>query len=173
MRSPYRATLGLALGLCLLASGLGCARLLYNFGEVEPSRIYRAGQPSPLFLRRLVKREQIRTLVNLRGKTPGYESAFAARHGLRLYSFNLSAHRAPRDDDVASFLAILSDSENHPILVHCRNGADRTGYMLGIYRVSTSGWSLEKAAREMTRYFQLERRNPLPKQVVRDQAPNH
>jgi protein tyrosine/serine phosphatase len=161
------------LGLCLLASGLGCARLLYNFGEVEPSRIYRAGQPSPLFLRRLVKREQIRTLVNLRGKTPGYESAFAARHGLRLYSFNLSAHRAPRDDDVASFLAILSDSENHPILVHCRNGADRTGYMLGIYRVSTSGWSLEKAAREMTRYFQLERRNPLPKQVVRDQAPNH
>ena len=170
MRSPRRATPGLVLGLCLLASGLGCTRLLYNFGEVEPGRIYRAGQPSPLFLRRLIKREQIQTLVNLRGKTPGYESAFAAHHGLRLYSFDLSAHRAPRDDDVARFLAILADPENHPILVHCRNGADRTGYMLGIYRVSTSDWTPERAAREMTRYFQLETRNPVPKQIVRDQA---
>ncbi len=171
MCPPRGATLVLSIGLSVLSGGLGCARLLYNFGEVEPGSVYRAAQPSPLFLRWLVRHEKIRTLVNLRGKTQGYESAFAARHGLRVHSFNLSSRRAPSDEEVQRFLAILADPTNHPILVHCRNGADRTGYMLGIYRVSVSGWSEEQAAREMTRYFQLPARNPVPRQVLNDHAP--
>ncbi len=152
----------------MLSGSLGCARLLYNFGEVEPGRIYRAAQPSPLFLRWLVKHEQIQTLVNLRGKTQGYESAFAARHGLRVHSFNLSSRRPPSDEEVQRFMTILADPENHPILVHCRNGADRTGYMLGLYRVQVSGWTVDQAAREMTRYFQLPARNPVPRQILHD-----
>ncbi|MEE8314291.1 MAG: tyrosine-protein phosphatase [Myxococcota bacterium] len=167
LASPRRAA-GLALGLCLLAAGFGCARLLYNFGEVEPGRIYRGGQPSPLFLRRLVERQGIRTLINLRGKTQGYESAFAARHGLRLFAFDLSSRRPPSDEEIARFLAILSDPQNHPIMVHCRNGADRTGYMIGIYRTNVSGWTLARSEREMRRYFQRPRRNPVPQQIVRD-----
>ncbi|MEE9281335.1 MAG: tyrosine-protein phosphatase [Myxococcota bacterium] len=158
------------LALCLLLPGLGCARVLYNFGEVEPGRVYRAGQPSPLFLRWLTRREGIRTLVNLRGKTQGFESAFAARHGLRVHSFSLSRRRPPTDDEVERFLAILQDPANHPILVHCRNGADRTGYMIGIYRVTVDGWSAERAAREMRRYFQLGTLNPVPQEVVRERA---
>ncbi len=152
----------------MLSGNLGCARLLYNFGEVDPGRIYRAAQPSPLFLRWLVKHEQIQTLVNLRGKTQGYESAFAARHGLRVHSFNLSSRRPPSDEEVQRFMTILADPENHPILVHCRNGADRTGYMLGLYRVQVSGWTVDQAAREMTRYFQLPARNPVPRQILHD-----
>ncbi len=170
MRPALGATLALSVGLAVLSGNLGCARLLYNFGEVEPGRIYRAAQPSPLFLRWLVKHEQIRTLVNLRGKTQGYESAFAGRHGLRVHSFNLSSRRAPSDAQVQRFLAILADPTNHPILVHCRNGADRTGYMLGIYRVGVSGWNVDRAAREMTRYFQFPARNPVPRQVLDDHA---
>ena len=168
---PTLGPLALSVGLSILGGGLGCARLLYNFGEVEPARIYRAAQPSPLFLRWLVKHEQIRTLVNLRGKTQGYESAFAARHGLRVHSFNLSSRRAPSDAEVQRFLAILADPANHPILVHCRNGADRTGYMLGIYRVQVSGWTADRAAAEMTRYFQLRAHNPIPRQILQEYAP--
>jgi protein tyrosine/serine phosphatase len=159
---------------CLLAIALvatsasGCSRALYNFGAVESGRIYRAAQPSPLFLRWLVSRYQIRTLVNLRGRTRGFESAFAARNGLRLYSFRLSSTRPPSPDEVERFLDVVSDPENQPVLVHCRGGVDRSGYMLGIYRLERSGWSRERAVREMNRFLQFEWRNPVPQQVVRD-----
>ena len=45
---------------------------------------------------------------------------------------------------------------------------DRTGYMLGIYRVTIQGWDADRALREMNRYLQFEWLNPLPQRVVRD-----
>ena len=149
-------------------SSLGCARLLYNFGTVEEGRVYRTSQPSPLFLRWLVAQRKIRTLVNLRGRTPGYESAFATRHGLKLFSFNLSAGRPPTQEDIERFLRILQDPDNYPLAVHCRNGVDRTGYMIASYRVGVQGWDVNRAAREMNRYLQFEWINPIPQSVVKD-----
>ena len=152
----------------VLGSSLGCARLLYNFGTVEEGRVYRTSQPSPLFLRWLVAQRKIRTLVNLRGRTPGYESAFATRHGLKLFSFNLSAGRPPTQEDIERFLRILQDPDNYPLAVHCRNGVDRTGYMIASYRVGVQGWDANRAAREMNRYLQFEWINPIPQSVVKD-----
>ena len=153
--------------LAALLCASGCARVLYNFSSVEEGQILRSAQPSPLFLRWLVSEQKIRTLVNLRGRTRGFESAFAARHGLRLFSFNLSASRPPEDGDVERFLEILRQPENLPALVHCRNGVDRTGYMLGIYRVDEKGWSVARAIREMNRFLQFGLLNPVPQAVVR------
>ena len=163
-----RSTLGLGASLGVLVASLGCARLLYNFAEVRPGAVLRTAQPSPLLLRWAVHHHGIRSLVSLRGRTPGFESAFAREHGLRLFSFNLSASRPPRQQDVERFLAILADPENHPVLVHCRNGVDRTGYMLALYRVSQQGWDTDRALREMNRHLQFEWLNPVPQRVVRD-----
>lgn len=149
-----------------MAASPGCARVVYNFGTVAPERIYRSSQPSPLFLRYLVERYGVRSLVNLRGRTPGFESDFAARQGLKLFSFDLSASRPPDEAEVARFLQIVSDPANQPVLVHCRNGVDRTGYMIGLYRTRADGWSSERAAREMSRYLQFGWLNPTPKRVV-------
>lgn len=161
----------LALALaCTAAAAPGCARLVYNFGTVEPGAIYRSAQPSPWFLDWVVRHHGIRSLVNLRGDTDGFESAFAARHGLRLFSFDLSASRPPTPNDVERFLAVVDDPANRPLLVHCRYGVDRTGYMLGIYRVDRQGWDVDRALREMNRFLQLEPLNGVPQQVVRDHA---
>ncbi len=160
------------LALCLaLAGAPGCARVLYNFGEIEPARIYRSSQPSPLFLRWVVDHHGIRTLVNLRGDTPGFESHFAARHGLRLYSIeDLSATSPPSDEAIERFLKIVTDPANQPVLVHCRAGVDRTGYMLAIYRMREQGWTAEQAVSEMRRFLQFETLNAVPHAVVRDRA---
>jgi protein tyrosine/serine phosphatase len=63
---------------------------------------------------------------------------------------------------------LLRDPENYPLLVHCRNGVDRTGYMLGIYRLEVDGWSAARATREMNRFWQFEPLNALPQRVVRE-----
>jgi tyrosine-protein phosphatase SIW14 len=167
---PARARqTGRALALCALLALLpGCARLLYNFGEVRPGQIYRSAQPSPLFLRWLVREHGIRTLINLRGRTPGYESHFAAVHGLRVFSFDLSAIEPPSEADVQRFLAIVSDPANQPVLVHCRQGVDRTGYMLALYRMQHEGWTAERAAREMNWFWQFEPLNAMPQAVVHE-----
>ena len=142
--------------------------MLYNFGTVEQGKIYRAAQPSPLFLRWLVSRYEIKSLVNLRGRTRGFESDFAARHGLRLYSLDLSSRRPPTEAQVQRFGAIVGDPGNQPVLVHCRGGVDRSGTMIALYRIDHGGWTTEQALFEMNRFLQFEWMNPVPQRVVRD-----
>ncbi len=163
-------TRGLVAATLLLLGGgaFGCARVLHNLGTVRSLEIYRSGQPSPWLLRYLVAHHGIRSLVNLRGDTPGFESAFAARLGLRIFVLELSASRPPRTDQVERFLRIISDPANQPVLVHCRNGVDRSGYMVGLFRVEKEGWATDRALREMNRFLQWEWPNPVPQQVVRD-----
>ena len=56
----------------------------------------------------------------------------------------------PRDNQVVRFLQVASNKDNGPVYVHCRRGADRTGFMVAIYRVVCQGWSREQAIAEMT-----------------------
>ena len=168
MRGRARRGLALAALLTAAVTASGCARLAYNFATIEEGRVYRSAQPSPWFLRWLRAGPEIRTLVNLRGDTPGWESAFAARNEMRLFVFDLSASRPPTERDVERFLSILRDEANYPLLVHCRNGVDRTGYMLALYRVQEQGWDAERAAGEMNRFLQFSWLNAVPQQVVKD-----
>ena len=163
-----RLTPSLALLVALSTSQPGCARVLFNFGEVQEGAIYRSAQPSTLFLHRLVRREGVRTLVNLRGRTPSFESAFAADNGLRLFSFDFSASRPPSPAEVDRLLGVLRDPSNYPLLIHCRNGVDRTGFAVGLHRTQTQGWTTGRTLREMGRFFQFEVLNPVPRAVVRD-----
>src|SRR5262249_45716480 len=55
------------------------------------------------------------------------------------------------DDRVFEALKIMADPQNRPLLIHCQQGADRTGAMVALYRVVVQGWPAEKAVEEMTR----------------------
>ena len=63
------------------AAGSGCAHLVYGFDTVHADEVQRSSQASPWFLGWLVRQHEIRSLINLRDDTDGFESAFAARHG--------------------------------------------------------------------------------------------
>ena len=117
-----------------------------------------------------MRSHEIRSLVNLRGRTPGFESRFAAEHGLPVFSFDLSASRPPTEADVTRFLEIVTDPANQPVLVHCKNGVDRTGYMVALYRIEKEGWSKERALAEMNRFMQFAVLNPVPASVVSEGA---
>ena len=57
----------------------------------------------------------------------------------------------PKEADVVRFLQIVTDKARQPVFVHCQHGADRTGMMCAIYRVTVDGWSKQQAIDEMTK----------------------
>ena len=46
---------------------------------------------------------------------------------------------------IQMFLDTVSDPAQQPVFVHCQRGADRTGFMVGLYRIAEQGWSAEMA----------------------------
>ncbi len=50
---------------------------------------------------------------------------------------------------VDKIVAIMADSANRPVFVHCKLGQDRTGLVVAVYRLKMEGWPLELAETEM------------------------
>jgi hypothetical protein len=64
----------------------------------------------------------------------------------------VGAFTAPDAAIVARADALLAQAATHPgdlYLVHCTHGQDRTGYIIGRYRVLRDGWTKVRAYREM------------------------
>ena len=126
-------------------------RGLPNFAQVD-SHLYRGAQPSAEGVEELRTRN-IATMINLReaGEDPKAMQAVenAARTaGLQYRSVPMNGWLAPTRDDVELVLALISDRAAQPVFVYCRRGADRTGTVVAIYRITQNGWTADEAMRE-------------------------
>ncbi len=121
---------------------------LPNFHPVAPG-IYRGAAPTEAGLKRL-KAMGIKTVIDLRiaPKTVKKEGIFARSLGFHWINLPMGAD-PPTPKQVATLLATLKRAPAEPVFVHCQHGADRTGCMLGIYRVTQEGWSFPRAYTEM------------------------
>jgi len=61
----------------------------------------------------------------------------------------LSNKTQPSDKTIDDILKELTNSENFPILVHCHAGRERTGLIVGFYRVLVEGKDPDAAYQEM------------------------
>ena len=120
-------------------------RGLPNLHRVS-KELYRGGQPQKGGLAQL-EELGIRTVVNLR--THPADQVLADGTRLDVIDLPWNAHHPPKDEDVASFLRIVST--RGPVFVHCRRGADRTGVMCAMYRIIMQSWTPEEAIDEMVR----------------------
>lgn len=144
--------------LVLLAVVTGAAqhesqeKLLPNFHQVNEN-LYRGAQPLPGGIKRLAALG-IRTIVNLRGEDEKMraEGEEARAAGLRYVSVPMSGLKRPTDEQVEEVLAVINQPENWPVFVHCHHGADRTGTIIAVYRISHDGWSAKEAKKEAKRY---------------------
>jgi protein tyrosine phosphatase (PTP) superfamily phosphohydrolase (DUF442 family) len=118
-----------------------------NLAQVSPI-LWRSAQPTAEGFRNL-KAMGIRTVVNLRNFTSDRDELKGL--GLRYHHIHFATWHA-EDEDVVAFLKVLSDPANHPVLVHCQHGADRTGTMVAAYRVTMEGWTMEEAMQELPRF---------------------
>jgi protein tyrosine/serine phosphatase len=129
---------------------------LPNFHKVH-SYLYRGGEPSEPGLYKL-KDMGIATIIDLRGsyKHTHPEESLANKLGINYINLPMS-DKAPTNEQVKTLINTIEsardDKNKGPVFVHCAHGSDRTGCMIGIWRVVEDGWTYENAYKEMRKYW--------------------
>lgn len=129
----------------IVAAKAPAAQPLPNFAQVTPN-LYRSGQPTQAGVVK-IKSAGVKTILKLNADDPA-ESDWAASDGLDLETVLMSNKVSPTYDQIDQALAIINDTSKQPVLVHCHLGHDRTGAVIGAYRVTIQGVSVDQAAAE-------------------------
>ncbi|MFN2509914.1 MAG: tyrosine-protein phosphatase [Pyrinomonadaceae bacterium] len=127
-------------------------RELPNFHKVN-DMVYRGAQPKNGGWE-LLKQLGIKTVINLRNDDDRAkrEEAGARLAGLQYFNFPFERRGRPQSKKMEQVLSIINDPANQPVFVHCRHGADRTGVVIAVYRITHDRWTGAQAKREAKRY---------------------
>lgn len=161
MRAPHVTLSAVARGICFILISLtiaargtetnrAWATKLQRAGlpnlHCVTTNIYRCAQPTADGLR-AAEKFGVKTVINLRNFHSDRDEAKATKLKTEHIHFN-TWH--PEEEDVLRFLKTVTNTNGGPFLVHCLHGADRTGTMIAIYRMTVQGWSKAEAIKEMT-----------------------
>jgi len=122
---------------------------LPNFQKVD-DRVYRGAQPTDSGFQQLAQLG-IKTVIDLRDvgeHSQADEQKIVTGLGMRYVSIPMHGMSTPKDDLVAAVQALFNDPANGPVFVHCKRGADRTGMVVAVYRISHDQWDNKKALSE-------------------------
>ncbi len=114
-----------------------------NYYKVNDD-IYRAAQPADGTADSL-KKMGIRSILNLRHYHKDSEEF--TKKGIILCDWSMNAGSVSVKD-LTEALKIIQNAPK-PILIHCWQGSDRTGFVIAGYRMVMQGWSAEKAIDEL------------------------
>ncbi len=121
-----------------------------QFSIVSPA-LLRGAAPGQAGLE-LLKQGGVKTIIDLRGEKQelNYSEEQSAKNlGLQYVRLPMRHLDPIPQSYIKRFTRIVEDPANHPVYVHCEQGKDRTGAMVALYRLKTSGWSPTQAYREM------------------------
>src|SRR5262249_15840304 len=127
-----------------------------NFHEVHPF-LYRSGEPTEAGLKKL-KEMGVKTLIDLRAPSErAFDEKEAAKElGLKYIMLTLTS-APPTQQQISTIIHTIKKAEEDPskgsVLVHCAHGSDRTGCMIGIWRVTQEDWNYDDAYKEMRKYW--------------------
>ena len=107
--------------------------------------LFRGGQPTEAGFRFLMQKG-IKTVINLREEDD--ERVLVERLGMKYVHIPLSAWEPIPDQAIQTFFGVVRDPARHPVFFHCERGADRTGAMVGLYRIAIQGWDGKRAYQE-------------------------
>jgi protein tyrosine/serine phosphatase len=159
---------------CGLAAtdGFAWLRPTDNFHAVKAGQAYRSGQLDGESFKLVFDVFGIRTVINLRGENPDeqwYQQEVAAtlEKGVTLVNIPMSAKSLPSRETLLAIYDTIITSE-HPVLIHCQAGADRTGAVSAIWRMVVPGEPREAAQTELSPWYgHFEAVNPMMDELVR------
>lgn len=131
---------------------VGCP--VANLGVIKPGAIYRSAQPDADGYGFLRNKFGLRTSVNLKLHS---DRDVVEGAGLRFIDRPIDTMvaglvRELTPKRIEEILGIVNDPANAPILVHCRQGHDRTGTIAACWRMKYQGWTFEEAFEECCAY---------------------
>jgi protein tyrosine/serine phosphatase len=168
-----RWVLGVIVGLVAVGVPAAYYRSQYTnlkrFRVVTPGKFYRSGQFTAGGLRAIVRDAGIRTVINLQeenvdpfmpeewlAKPSVRESELCRELGVNYYALFGGEIVPPhefangkRPAVIEEYLKILDDPKNYPVLLHCKAGLHRTGFMTAIYRMEYEHRSRGRAMEEL------------------------
>jgi protein tyrosine/serine phosphatase len=126
------------------------AATIPKFSQVSDS-LFRGGRPQQNDLAQVQSRYGVSTVVDIENNVQAIrqERGFAAQLQMEFISEPMDWETRPSDDQVNAILDLLKHSNGGPVFIHCTHGEDRTGLIVGLYRVEVQGWTPEQAYSEM------------------------
>lgn len=126
-----------------------------RFCVVEPGQIYRGGWQTPIVLRRILHKYQIKTLLNVACNPTEPE---AAGEGTVVREAGVTWHKILMPGTGMATLAqleeaadLLADPTRRPIFIHCAAGVHRTNMCIAAFRLKHCGWTLDATIDEMVK----------------------
>jgi protein tyrosine phosphatase (PTP) superfamily phosphohydrolase (DUF442 family) len=125
-----------------------------NFGTVQDGRVFRSGQMTAGTLASTIRREGIKTVLNLRGSNPDQpwyraERAATLAEGATQVDMSLASDLWLSRAQARTLVRMLDASE-YPILIHCEWGSERTGLASAMAELLRPGGSLADARRQFS-----------------------
>jgi protein tyrosine phosphatase (PTP) superfamily phosphohydrolase (DUF442 family) len=117
---------------------------LENAAKVSEN-LYRGAAPNRQGLASL-KTLGIKTIVDFR-ETDDYREE-AQSLGFKYFKLPFGQTHPPSAEMIEKFFSIITAPDNTPVFVHCREGQDRTGAMIALYRIRYDGWKNDAAYNE-------------------------
>ena len=96
----------------------------------------------------------VKTIIDLRGadKLAEKEKTWARNAGMNFINQPLNNWFEPKDAKIEEIEKLINSPENQPVFVHCQRGADRTGTVIAIYRITHDGWTAKQANAEAKKF---------------------
>jgi tyrosine-protein phosphatase SIW14 len=120
-----------------------------KFDVVQAGVLYRSGALHDWQLRRAADFYGVKTVFSFTHGGNADEQKACEAIGVQRYFCYLPGDGVGPDDPYLRFLEVVQDPSNHPVLVHCSAGVQRTGGAVALYRMLYQGWPLDRAVREM------------------------
>lgn len=128
-----------------------------NFHTVQQNKLYRSAHLKPSELALYIKIYRIKTVINLVGAQPGKqwylsEKSLCRDYHVKHYDIKLPLDSIPTEESLRSLLECYEHAPK-PILIHCREGSDRTGEAAAIWKLAQENCSITTALEQLAREF--------------------
>lgn len=141
--------------LDMLFVDYGILRLAWKNRARLAARAWRMNQPMPQDIEWAAK-QGIRTVISARHDPRHGGNALTleacARHGIAFHVVPIFSREAPSRQAILDAAALFQMVE-HPILIHCKSGADRAGFLAALHRIVIDHVPVAEARKQLSLRF--------------------